>query len=223
LMYHRPVLIAYWFVYPLIALYLLSPLLKAMVSRVDDGMLTYLLILWMIVNIILPEVVKTTPHSLGIYFDAYPNGRVIVSQSIGYFILGYRVTRGKHRRINPWLNSLLMIVLMAVNIVISFVSMDKQYNYLNIISVINIPIIAILIYLALRSLEPHYPRWFAWVIEKFAPLTYGVYLVHGITILTIQQFIGYTNFGYVFGVSLGISLLIILILHSIPGVRRIFT
>jgi len=223
LMYHRPVLIAYWFIYPLIALYLLSPLLKAMVSRVDDGMLTYLLTLWLIANIILPEVVRSTPHDLGMYFDAYPNGRVIVSQSIGYFILGYRVTRGKHRRINPWLNSFLMIVLMGINIAISFIAMDKQYRYLNILFVINIPIIAILIYLALRSLEPHYPRWFAWVIEKIAPLTYGIYLVHGITILTVQQFVKYANYGYIFAWSLGISLVIVLILHSIPGVRRIFT
>lgn len=223
LMYHRPVLVAYWFIYPLITLYLLSPLLKAMVSRVDDGMLTYLLVLWLIMNIILPEVVSSTPHEIGVYFDAYPNGRVIMSQSIGYFILGYRVTRGKHRRISPWLNSLLIIILMGINIAISFISMDKQYRYLNILSVINIPIIAILIYLALRALEPHYPRWFARVIEAVAPLTYGIYLMHGIVILTLQQFIKYTNYGQVFGLTLLISVLTILILHSIPGVRRIFT
>lgn len=223
MMYHRPVLVAYWFIYPLITLYLLSPLLKAMVDQVDDGMLTYLLVLWLVINIALPEVVRSTPHSFGVYFDAYPSGKVIMSQSLGYFILGYRLTRGKHRRINPWLNSLLIIILLAINIVISFVSLDKQFRYLDILSGINVPLIAILIYLSLRSLEPHYPRWFARVIEAAAPLTYGVYLLHGIVILTIEQFIKYTNFGYIFALTLVISMLVILILHSIPFVRRIFT
>jgi len=223
MMFHRPILIAYWFIYPLIVLYLLSPLLKAMVSRVDDGLLTYLLILWLIVNIILPEVVKSTPSSIGTYFAAYPSGRVVISESLGYFILGYRVTRGKHRRINPWINLLLIVVLLTINIVISFVSLNKQFEYLNILAVINIPLAAILIYLSLRALEPHYPRWFASVIEAAAPLTYGVYLMHGITILTIQRFVEYTNVGYIFALSLVISLLTILILHSIPYVRRIFT
>lgn len=223
LMYHKPVLIAYWFIYPLITLYLLSPLLKAMVNSVDDGMLTYLLIIWLVFNILLPEIVKTTPHSLGIYFDGYRSGRVIMSQSLGYFILGYRLTRGKHRRINPWLNSLLIIALLAINIVISFISLDKHFQAWSILATVNIPIIAILVYLSLRSLEPHYPRWFARLIEAIAPLTYGVYLIHGIVILILEQFIKYTNYGYIFAATVVISLLIILILHSIPLIRRIFT
>lgn len=223
LMYHKPVLIAYWFIYPLIALYLLSPLLKAMVSRVDDGMLTYLLVIWMIFNIVLPQVVSNTPHSIGVYFDVYPMGKVIFSRSLGYFILGYRVTRGKHRRINPWLNSLLIIILLAINIVISFVTLDKSMQLWNILAAINLPIIVILIYLSLRALEPHYPRWFAGMIEAAAPTTYGVYLMHGITIFTIQEFVKPTNYGYIFALTLVACVLVILILSHIPFVRRVFT
>jgi len=222
--FHTPVLVAYWFIYPLITLYLLSPLLKAMVSHVDDGLLTYALVLWMILSIVLPMVVQTTPKSVGIYFNSYPMGRIVVSKSLGYFILGYRLTRSKHLHINVWFNSLLIIALMGINIWISFLSLDKSLQYLRIISEINIPIIAGLIYLTLRSLEPYYHRWFAKIIEYIAPLTYGVYLMHGIVILYLQRyFFSYNDYFSVFAITAASCLLVMALLNSIPLVKRLFT
>lgn len=222
-MYHQPVLIAYWFIYPLISLYLLSPLLKSMVEHVDDGMLTYLLILFLVFIIALPVAAKSLPNGLGVYFKGYPQGELIASESLAYFVLGYRLTRGKHRHINTWLNMLLIVLLMGIKIWISFLVVDKSLRYLNIVSALILPLVTILIYLALRSLEPHYPRWFVSLIEYVAPLTYGVYLLHGIVILTLEKYMGASQYGWIFFLTTFISVAIIMILHSIPGIRRLFT
>lgn len=223
MMYHKPVLIAYWFIYPLIAIYLLSPLLKAMVDHIDDTMLNYIVILWLIINILLPTIVRTTPASFGVFFDSYKSGRIIMSTSLGYFLLGYKLTRGRHRKINVWLNWGLIIALLAINIWISFLSLDKNLRFLGILFNLNIPLIATLLYMSMRALEPHYPRWFGRLIEDIAPLTYGVYLIHGLVIEMIQKFIKHAHFGYVFALATVVSMLVIMILSKIPGIRRIFT
>lgn len=222
-MFHQPVLVAYWFIYPLITLYLLSPLLKAMVDHVDNGILTYGLFLWFIFVMILPVVTKSVPRSLGIYFDSYPQSKVIVSQSIGYFLLGYRLTLGKHRRINPLINGIVIIGLLELNIWISFTGKLYNLRYLNIISATILPLVTILIYLALRSLEPHYPRWFRAIVEFIAPLSYGVYLIHGILIFYFQTLFKYSQYWTVFGLTTISALFVMAILHSVPFIRRIFT
>jgi len=222
-MYHKPVLEAYWFVYPLIALYLLSPLLKAMVDNISENLLNYLIVIWLIINILFPAVVKAEPRSVGIYFDSYRLGRVVASQSLGYFLLGYKLTMMRHHRINLPLNLLGIIGLLAINITISFVSMDKQFRWLTILSTVNIPLIVTLIYMSFRALEPYYHRWFASLIGAIAPLTYGVYLIHGIIIEAVQDFVKHASFGYVFALTTVSSMLIIFVLDKIPFVRRIFT
>lgn len=222
-MFHQPVLVTYWFIYPLITFYLLSPLMKAMVERLDDGVLTYGLMLWFIFIIVLPAVTRSVPRDIGMYFDSAPESKVIISEWVGYFLLGYRLTRERHLHVNLWITIPLIIALMAEKIYISFSVLDPSVRYLNIISAAILPIVVILIYLSLRALEPHYPHWFAWIIEFMAPLTYGIYLMHGITVLTLQRYLGYTNYWMSFGMTVGISVVTIAILHYIPFIRRLFT
>lgn len=222
--FHQPVLVAYWFVYPLIMLYLLSPLLKGMVDRISDNLLTYGLILWFIFVILLPDISQTLPKPWNNYFSGYFMGKIVVSQSIGYFLLGYRLTRERHRRVDPWINSLFILILFYLNVWVSILAQSKRFSYLHIVSTIVLPITIILIYMTFRSFEPHLHNWFAKVVEVIAPLTYGVYLLHGIVIFMVEKYlVHFTHYWQTFGITTAICLAVIFILHSIPLVRRIFT
>lgn len=224
--YHQPVLIAYWFIYPLVTLYLLSPLLKAALDKASNTLIDYGLVLWFIFIVVLPAVSGSLPKDIGTYFDSYQMSRIVISKSIGYFILGYRVTQmeiPKHRIKYFPLNLFYILVLLAVEIIISFLSLNEQYVYLRILSEAILPLVTALVFLGLKSIEGGVPSWLAKIVELLAPLTYGVYLLHGIVIFYLQQFISYKDYWLVFGLTSVISLAVIGILHLIPGVKRIFT
>lgn len=223
MMYHKPVLIAYWFMYPLIALYLLSPFLKAIADKIDDKMLMYLLILWVIIDIALPTLTTTTPKNIGVYFNSFDLGRVVVSKDIGYFFIGYRISKIDKHTLKLNMNILIAAVLMAINILISFISLKPSLQFLNTIANINTPIIAALVFMLFKRFETSYGRGFARVIELIAPLTYGVYLVHGLSIQVVMKYYVNANFLYVFVLATVLSLLVILILSKIPVVKRLFT
>lgn len=223
LMYHKPVLVAYWFMYPLIGLYLLSPFLKAIADKIDDKTLLYLLILWAVIDLVLPTLTTTTPKNIGMYFDSFDLGRIVVSKDIGYFFIGYRISKIERHHLKLNLNILLPIILLAINIVISFLALNKNLNFLNAVSNVNIPIIAALIFMLFKRFEPKYTDNFSRIIELLAPLTYGVYLVHGLAIQTVQKYYVTANFLYVWLLSVVASLLIIFILSKIPVVKRLFT
>ena len=220
LMYHQPVLIAYWFIYPLVSLYLLSPLLKAMVEGMDNKMFNYLLALWMVISMFLPALVDALPKNLSMYFDGYTVGKVVFSTSLGYFLLGYKLTQTKHAKDNPLQLFVIAVVLMAINVLIGFVSLKPAFHYLTVISVVNIPVIAALIFLVLKSFEGRYHNWFIKLTEIIAPLTYGVYLVHGLSIGIVQKMEGVNHYLITFFFATLLSLVVIFVLSKIPVLKK---
>lgn len=220
LMYHQPVLIAYWFIYPLVSLYLLSPLLKAMIEGMDDKLFDYLLVLWLIISMFLPALVAGLPTGLSQYFDGYTVGKVVFSNSLGYFMLGYKLTQLKHEKTNALRLIAVAVVLMAINVLIGFVSLKPAFKVLSVISVVNVPIIAAMIFLVLKAGEGHYHNWFIRVTEIIAPLTYGVYLVHGLSIGVVQKMAGVNHYVITFLGATALSLVVIFILSKIPVLKK---
>lgn len=221
LMYHQPVLIAYWFIYPLVSLYLFSPLLKAMVENMDTRLMDYLLVLWMIISIFLPALVAGLPKNLSMYFDGYTVGKVVFSNSLGYFILGYRLTQTKHQKSNPLWLLIIALVLLEINVLIGFFSLKPAWKLLSVISVINVPVIAASVFLLLKSFEGRYHNWFIRLVEIIAPLTYGVYLVHGLSIGVVQKMVGVNHYLETFFFATLASLIIIFVLSKIPVVKKL--
>lgn len=219
--YHQPVLLAYWFIYPLVSLYLFSPLLKALVDNLDEKLMNYLLILWMIISMFLPALVAGLPKNLSSYFDGYSVGKVVFSSSLGYFILGYKLTQAKPKKEGSLMLLVIAVILMAINVWIGFLSLKSGWQLLSVISVVNVPVISGLIFLVLKSFEGRYHRWFIRLVEIIAPLTYGVYLVHGLSINVVQKMAGVNHYVTTFFFATLISLAIIFILSKIPVIKKI--
>ncbi|MGR5959309.1 acyltransferase [Bacillus cereus] len=62
-----------WFMYAIIPLYILSPLLKKMVDALSKELIKYMLILWFIVSSLLPTIAVLVPNELKPIFTLYPN------------------------------------------------------------------------------------------------------------------------------------------------------
>lgn len=219
-MYHQPVIIAYWFIYPLIALYLLSPLLKAMVDSLSSTGLNYLLILWFIFMMIIPAIIHVLPADIRVYFKAYSMSKIVFSSYLGYFLLGYKLSQEKHRKTNWLVGILLILILFTVNIEIGLIDNRSLWKILNIFSIGSVPFIAGLIFVVLRSFENKYHHWFSKLIEILAPLTYGVYLIHGLVINLVEQWFGTKVYFTNFLLASLISLVVIFILSKIPLIRK---
>lgn len=220
-MYHQPVIIAYWFIYPLISLYLLSPLLKAMVDSLSSTGLNYLLILWFIFTMIMPVVIPVLPADIRSYFKVYSMSKIVFSSYLGYFLLGYKLSQEKHRKTNWLVGILLILILFTINIEIGLINNHSVWKILNIFSIGSVPFIAGLIFVVLRSFENKYHHWFSRLIEILAPLTYGVYLVHGLVINLVEQWFGKSAYFTNFLLASLISLVVIFILSKIPLIRKI--
>ncbi len=220
-MYHQPVIIAYWFIYPLISMYLLSPLLKAMVNNLSSNGLNYLLILWFIFMMIMPPIIQALPSDIRPYFEAYDMSKIVFSSYLGYFLLGYKLSQEKHRKTNWLVGILLILILFTINIEIGLINNHSAWQILNIFSIGSVPFIAGLIFVVLRSFENKYHHWFSRLIEILAPLTYSVYLVHGLVINLVEQWFGKSSYFTNFLLASLISLVVIFILSKIPLIRKI--
>ncbi|APX71920.1 acyltransferase [Companilactobacillus allii] len=127
LIYHQPILTAYWFLYPLIGFYLLSPAIKAFVDNVDNNTMNYILIIWFITNIILPNTAKSLPTNSGQYFEVYGLGSLVfLSKMIGYFLLGYKLSHIKASNIRLSINLSIFLIGLIISITDSYIISARQ-------------------------------------------------------------------------------------------------
>jgi len=84
----------FWYLYLLVGLYLLTPILRVVMAQADRVLIKYLLVLWLLGTFILPFIYLLTPYQLDsnvLQFTGYA----------GYFILGAFLVTVQIRRL--WL------------------------------------------------------------------------------------------------------------------------
>jgi len=222
LIYHKPILTAYWFVYPLISLNLVSPILKTFVDDLNIQVIKYSLLLWIIITILLPACANILPPHLGELFNGYPLGIIIKSSSIGYFILGYILSKNDLKILNSKkLLAATIIVGLVINIIINNQNKFSALKYLTIVARINIPIISMLIFLYFKKFEGTYNKMVISIVGFLSPLTYGIYLSHGLIISIFERF--QLNYFEIFTGTILMCTVVIYFLRCIPIIKRLFT
>ncbi|WP_164966339.1 acyltransferase [Companilactobacillus metriopterae] len=216
----KPVTPAYWFVYPLIAFYLISPFLKAAIDNISMKTLDYILWLWLIIFILIPFFSSSLPKDISKYFHIYTFG----SPLLGYFLLGYRLSKLKNTYFQG--NSHLVISLMLMVLIVYENFFKFLYPELNFatVSVEQDPLVLLAsmeIFLYFQSLEDSYPNWMRSTGKLVAPLSYGIYLIHGIVIEIVLLFVHPNDFLWIFVVTLVISTAVAFILSKIPIINKI--
>jgi surface polysaccharide O-acyltransferase-like enzyme len=189
----------FWFIYLLIGLYLLTPLIRVVVTHADIKLIKYFLVIWFIGTAIIPIFKLYTPlvPSLDWFNDT------IFSQTglIGYFILGAYITKFKIRK------SILYLTFIASNLVTIFGTYfivryigGKYWQFFYDYTSFNIIFATAALFLILYSipLPKRFPKVDK-ILSVVGASTLGIYLMHYIPMEVLQK-------GYL-GVKISVSTL----------------
>ncbi|WP_125770931.1 acyltransferase [Companilactobacillus furfuricola] len=225
LIYHKFPIVPYWFLYPLLGFYLISPMIKAFVDKATPKVLDYIIGVWFVTNMLLPYIVSILPHKYGIYFTANPQYNLIfLGQTFGYFILGYRISKQplnpKAQPVNIAATTLLFLFTIVMNA--ENVAFHLNIPVIGFSSIFSL-LLATELFITVRTWARNHQHSIK-NQQRFAlisSLSYGVYLTHGLVIQVIEEIFKITNAFAVFGLTTVICLLFCYIVSKIPKVRFI--
>lgn len=179
----------FWFVYLIIGLYLLTPLLRVLITYGGDRLIKYLLLLWFIGVAVLP---------LASYFGYNLNGNVFVLGGwIGYFVLGAYLPKLKVR---AWLLGVLLTVgffwtLFPSHILNTELS-SQRFFFFDSLS-INVIMMSVALFMLLMKIPSNALKLRSTKLNTVVRLislnTLPIYLFHIIVLRTLQQgLLGFT-------------------------------
>ncbi|GEO79724.1 acyltransferase [Companilactobacillus mindensis] len=232
-MLYQPTSPTLWFMYPLIGIYILSPVIKTFVQSATTEMLVYVTGIWLVTCSLLPSIAVMLPKNIGQLLQLSPIANFfLIGGFTGYFILGYLLTKIKVENINNWL---LLAVFLIFGIAGNFTSevfpkiFDANNGYY--VTSIFIPIMSVAAFILLQKWGSRVKsNTTIGIFEFLSPLVFGVYLIHNLLILYVEPWfmanvpvhgLIATFLRYI--VVLVLSILIIWILHLIPGLNYLLT
>ena len=226
----RPAEYHMWFMYELFALYLLTPILRLLADGTRDRYLWYMVAIWFIFGPLQRAVEFRLQYDL-IFDLGYLTGY------IGYFILGYLLTRIKITKPMIAVAAVVYIAMAiyTVNITRGFsMGQGKLVDYFQYLLGWNIVLLAVSLFILLKTLANHIFRIARPRLAKFAnqltAASFGIYLVHVFIInifMTGPVSVSPLNAPAVFWIPAAtlavffVSWIIIAILLKIPYVRSL--
>jgi len=221
----------FWFLYLIAGLYLLTPILRKIVSVKDPKILKYLILLWFIDVAVVPVIQLVTGYSL--------NDTVfVVGGFIGYFVLGVYLQRVRIR-------SSILCVLFFLSFIFTIVStwfmhfhfqsIGQTYFFFGYLSV-NVILASVTMFMLLSRLTVNWSRnihpLVNRVVHAIGKNTLPIYMFHLIILETLQR--GYLGFNLsltvmnpVIGipvmavVTLFITFGLILLMKKVPVLRTL--
>lgn len=221
----------FWFIYLIVGLYLLTPILRAVVSCDSQKIVKYLVTLWFIGVALVPifQLISGYPLNEGLF---------VMGGTIGYFVLGIYL-----QRVN--VNSKILYGLFTASVfftIIStwlmrfhFYSIGEKYFFFDYLSV-NVILASVTLFMILCKFPPDWPSGKHPVIQRVAHAisknTLSIYLFHLIIMETLQRgYLGFqlslTTINPVIGVplitavTLFITLGLILVMKKIPILKTL--
>ena len=185
-----------WFLYVLIGLYLLSPIISPMLQKASKKELQFYLLLWGITLCypLLAPFVELTTDTYGIlyYFSGF----------IGYFVLGYYLHNYKPK-MRKWGVAVLIMIPIAMFVAFNAVGAYKQFSELFWYEGLMVAMLCVAFFCGAKIITDKFPRIgggkFLTVLSN---CTFGVYLMH---VFIFTRLFGNSDF----------------VVHSIGGVGQI--
>lgn len=206
-----------WYIYVLLGLYLITPIIKIIMKNSSKNLIYYFLILWFING----PIINLLDHlfNLNIFFD------FAIDDFIGYFILGYvlRITNFS----NKALYSIYTLAIICLFITFYGTYYDTVNNdgtfvgfYYHYVSP-NITIISIAVFLLVKNLNIESLKINS-IIQFISSKTFGIYLIHVVFLKILNNYfdINYASFNIVFSVPLISLLTFILCIISVSILQK---
>lgn len=230
---YQPTSPTLWFMYPLIGIYILSPVIRTFVQNATTEMLVYVTAIWLVTCSLLPSLAIMLPKDYQNILTLSPVANFfLVGGFTGYFILGYLLTRLKVENTH---SVVLIIIFLFFGLAGNFVSeaipkiFDANNGYY--VTSIFIPIMSVAAFLLLQKWGSRIKsKSTIKVFEFLSPLVFGVYLIHNLLILYVEPW--FANHVAIHGLAatflryfvvLILSIVIIWILNLIPGISYLLT
>lgn len=214
-----------WYVYMLIGLYLVIPVLGKFIRNATEKEILYFLTVWLIVMLFSqPYLMRYNPQVDARYFGGY----------IGYLVLGYYLA-------NKQFKSRYMFVLAGglsiVSVVIITIGTAMLYQYYNGISTLMyeplswpIVIVSSAMFLMIRFVTLKVPAFFINIRDFIGKYNYGIYLGHAL-ILTLLDYdenynLSYKSFNPFFSIPLTalvcflLALLMVYLINKLPFIGK---
>lgn len=216
---HTPIVTPYWFLYALIPIYLLSPMLKKMTDGLTPNHWHYMMSLWIICTLGLYTVHSFVPEEWQLTFTAHWTLNLnVVGGYLGYFLLGAYLERLE--KIPP---KKILIAMIAVMIVISVVGTrwdtyahaaysDRFTNYMSLFTFVLSSSIFLLAKSCLRHKEET-----GKVLPLLSGVSFCVYMIHPLVIELIGHIWSRTT-----GLTDPITIVQQLVLYSCIALTCIF-
>ena len=180
----------FWFLYMLIGLYLITPLLRVLVAHADWKLLRYFLLLWLLGTSAVPL--------LGIFgVTSFNNNIFLLTGYIGYFILGLYLLKVQLRPSILYTALALGLVwtMVGTYLITASIGGSQQYFFYDFLSA-NVILASVALFLLLGSfqygkIEKRFPH-FNGLLHFISKNSLGIYLFHIMVLETLQK--GYLGF-----------------------------
>jgi surface polysaccharide O-acyltransferase-like enzyme len=225
----------FWYVYILVGLYLITPLLRVVVAHADWRIIRYFLVVWFVGTGIISLI--TLYANLSPQTVWFRNTTFLLTGLIGYFILGAYVAKLQFRTSILYLGLILSTVWTILGTYFLVSTLGESYSQFFLdassfsVIIASVTLFLILAAIPNQTVETRFPRG-SKILKVISQNTLPIYLFHLIILETLQQ--GYLGFKIsvtninpiieiplVTAVTLLICLAIIVPLKKLPYVKRI--
>jgi len=229
-----PTTVHLWFMYALIPLYLLSPILKKLVDSMSMNLAKYCLLLWFTFSSLLPTLSYLVPNAIRPFFVMNKEYNInFLNGYIGYFLLGYYLLNYKNKMSIKLLSCIVVIDTAIISIGSWYKTMASgQYSEIfKVYSRAFVLILSVAIFLLVKELISRYPlkRISTNVVKFLSALSFGVYLMHNLLIdalarvTTLIPVYSISRFIFSYVIVLVISFVCIVVVTSIKPTCYVFT
>lgn len=207
-----------WFVYMILSMYLLFPLLSKFVKYCSKQEMFYFLCLWFIGLNMTPILTNYETDFDSSYFSGF----------IGYLLLGNYLFKEERKPNNWWIFLLFLLAWLFTFIGTYFLSNKSHAMDETLLTSLtpNIALLSLAVYLLFKNVQVNLHQAFRKIIDTISEHSYGIFLVHILVLTLFNHF----HFEYTFIASiisipllsiacLLISFVLVYLLKKIPFLK----
>lgn len=220
-----------WFIPTLIGIYMLQPILRAIVNYENGKNVKYLIIIFFVFGIVrYTSLLFITKNAVRVLITKVP---VELMSYSGYVIMGHFFVNMNKRRFKPWIMLLGFIVVAAIATIICQISALNKgepegilYEYFSLPSFLE----ALFLFLFFINLKINYSIKMRTVLYRLSTLTLGVYLLHPFVLTQLDAKLGINtlSFNTFFAIPINTVLIVMIcfavtsIMIKIPVVKKLW-
>jgi surface polysaccharide O-acyltransferase-like enzyme len=185
-----PVYYHLWFIYMILGLYILTPVLRVYIKNADKENIKYFLVVWFVTNGIINFVEKLTNYDYKVGIELY-----FFTGYVGYYVLGYYLTAVEFSKKEKRLLYIMSMVCVVTTMIGTFILSKIKGTYVddfNDFLFPNIIMMTIGVFVFIKSID-----WERIIkrdsgINKFildmSALSFGIYLIHLLVLELLQNY-----------------------------------